>query len=343
MENESLHGLAWSAALSLAVWPIWGQAISPRGPEELRVDTLQTPLGIDDPAPHFSWQLRDSTRGAHQSAYEVQVAATSSALAEDVVDVWDSGRVASSQSLSIRYQGPSLLPGKRYFWRVRLWDAAGDRYPESETSWWETGLMKQNGWQAAWIGYETREEAAVRSAKAEWIASPEAKTLEAEKQPEQHFDYRTATNLDGAVRSATLYATCQDTVSAWVDGVEVLKANPLPPYKQMPWKKYVGADVTKQLTGGVNSIAVECVHYVVNPNGMATEDAPPLNARFTLSTKTEETRPLPAERRGSQRSTRLRAGSKPISTMQLGRVPFRGDLSPDQMLRRSLIPGFRIP
>ena len=29
---------------------------------------------------------------------------------------------------------------------------------------------------------------------------------------------------------------------------------------------------------GVNSIALDCVHYVENPNGMATNDAPPLSA-----------------------------------------------------------------
>lgn len=34
------------------------------GPVELRVDDLATPLGIDDPAPRFSWQLHDETRGA---------------------------------------------------------------------------------------------------------------------------------------------------------------------------------------------------------------------------------------------------------------------------------------
>ncbi len=29
------------------------------GPVDLRVDNLVTPLGIDDPAPSFSWELRD--------------------------------------------------------------------------------------------------------------------------------------------------------------------------------------------------------------------------------------------------------------------------------------------
>ncbi len=282
MRQILLRGIIWCATLSFAAVPVWGQEASARGPVELRVDTLRSPLGIDDPAPKFSWQLHDPARGASQSAYQVQVASSAAGLTENKSDMWDSGRISSPQSLNVRYHGSSLAPGTRYFWRVVVWDAAGKPYKRSEISWWETGLMTQSGWHASWIGYETKEEAAVRAANAAWIASPEAKTVEAEKLPEQHFAYRATTNITGAVLHAALYATCEDTVSAWVNGTEVLKSNPLPPYKQMPWKKYVRADVTKQLSDGVNSLALECVHYVVNPNGMATQEAPPLSATLYI-------------------------------------------------------------
>ena len=72
-----------------------------------------------------------------------------------------------------------------------------------------------------------------------------------------------------AGETATLYATGQDTVSAWVNGAKVLKAAPLPPYKQMPWKKFVRAEVTSKLAQGANTIAIEAMHYIVNPNGEA--------------------------------------------------------------------------
>jgi alpha-L-rhamnosidase len=149
MEQLSVRGIVCCAVLSFAALPSLGQAVPTAGPVELRVDTLRAPLGIDDHAPNFSWQLRDQARGARQSAYEVQVASTAAALTEDKIDMWDSGRVSSSQSLNIHYQGPPLVPSKRYFWRVRAWDAAGKPYPESETSWWETGLMTQSGWRAS--------------------------------------------------------------------------------------------------------------------------------------------------------------------------------------------------
>jgi alpha-L-rhamnosidase len=278
MRRNFVLGTMLSMTLTTVGWGQSPQGQPARGPVELRVDNLKTPLGIDDPALRFSWQLRDSARGALQTAYEVMVASTTAALRQGKADVWTSGRVDSSQSMNVAYKGPAQVPGKRYYWRVKVWDPTGKLYPESEISWWETGLLDHDPWHAEWIGYETQEEAAVRHAPAQWIASPEFKELAAEKAPEQHFAYRATATLDKPVRDATLFATCEDTVSAWVNGTQVLLADPLPPYKQMPWKKYVHFNVAKQLSNGVNSIALECVHYVVNPNGMATSDAPPLSA-----------------------------------------------------------------
>ena len=277
MRREFLRDLL-CFTLAGMILPAFTQGQPARGPEKLQVDNLKEPLGIDDPAPRFSWQLRDSTHGARQTAYEVDVATTAVGLAQTKPDVWTSGRVDSSQSMNIKYQGPALAPSKRYFWRVKTWDSAGKLYPVSEVSWWETGLLNQNAWRAAWIGYETQEEAAVRHAPAQWIANPDFKELAKEKTPEQHFAFLGTATVDKAVRSATLYAACQDTVSAWINGVQVLLADPLPPYRQMPWKKYVRANAAKQLNTGSNSLAIECVHYVENPNGMATDDAPPLSA-----------------------------------------------------------------
>ena len=278
MKRKSKLRVVSGFILAIATSPLFGQSTPARGPAELRIDNLRTPLGIDDPAPRFSWQLRDSAHGARQTAYQVDVTSSADTLADGKADVWTSGKVDGPQSMNVVYHGPALAAGKRYFWRVKVWDAAGNPYPDRETSWWETGLLIQDAWHAAWIGYETPEEAAVRHAKAQWIVSPEFKDLAAEKGAEQHFAFRGLATLSKLVRNATLYATCQDTVSAWVNGVQVMLADPLPPYKQMPWKKYVSATVGKQLSNGPNVVALDCVHYVENPNGMATSDAPPLSA-----------------------------------------------------------------
>jgi alpha-L-rhamnosidase len=278
---RAMRWMALGLILGAAALPLAGTTVKPEpanGPVELRVDDLKTPLGIDDPAPRFSWQLRDPARGARQAAYEVLVATRAELLREGKADLWDSGRVASGQSLNVHYQGTAITPATRYFWCVKVWDAAGKPYAASEIGWWETGLLKQDAWRAQWIGYETAEEAAVRHAPAVWIASPEANALAAEKGTEQHFAYRATVTLAKPVRRASLYATGQDTVSAWVNGAQVLTAAKFPPWKQMPWKKFVRAEVTGKLSAGANAIAIEAVNYVDNPNGMATADAPPMIA-----------------------------------------------------------------
>ncbi len=252
------------------------------GPVELRVDDLKTPLGIDDATPRLSWQLRDPQRGARQTAYEVLVASSTELLQQGKADVWDSGRVESDQSLNVHYAGPAVAPSKRYFWRVKVWGTGGSLYPESDVAWWETGLLKQDAWQAKWIGFETAEEGAVRGAPAIWIANPEAAGLAAKNGDEQRFAYRTTVKLAKAVKGAALYATGEDTVSAWVNGAQVMTATAYPPWKHLPWKKFVRADVTGKLSAGENTIAVECVHYVDNSDGNATSDAPPMMATLVV-------------------------------------------------------------
>ncbi|MGA7339677.1 MAG: family 78 glycoside hydrolase catalytic domain [Terracidiphilus sp.] len=257
------------------------------GPVELRVDNLRKPLGIDDPSPHFSWQLSDPARGAKQTAYQIIVASRADLLLAGKPDVWDSGRVDSSQSIGVAYAGPALKPSTRYCWHVKVWDADGNAYRPMPIDWWETGLMTQDAWNpparpAVWIGYETPEESTVRSAPAAWIANPDSNALAAERGAAQFFAYRATVTLSRPVRFAALYATAQDTVSAWIDGAPALEASPLPPWKQLPWKKFVRAEVTQKLTAGANTLAIEAVHYEVNPNGMVVDDEPPMIATLVV-------------------------------------------------------------
>jgi alpha-L-rhamnosidase len=283
MKKRWICSIACAVILNVAALPAGAQnPANATGPVHLRVDNLKTPLGIDDPTPAFFWQLRDPSRGAKQTAYEVTVASQQSMLESGSADVWESGRIASGESLNIRYGGPALKPETRYYWRVKVWGAKNQPYSDSEIGWWETGLMNQDAWRAQWIGYETPEEATVRHAGAIWIASPDAKALGAEKGPQEDFAYRTTITLAKPVRSAELFATGQDTVSAWVNGDQVLKAAPLPPWSQMPWKRFVRADVKGRLEQGANSIAVENVHYTVNPNGMVEAEAPPMMATLVV-------------------------------------------------------------
>ncbi len=273
--------------------------LSPARLVELRVDDLNAPLGIDDPAPRFSWQLSDAARGATQAAYEVEVFSSAALAAANKPD-WSSGRVASDRSLNVRYAGPALKPSHRYTWRVKVWteheNAPAAATPVTAESTWETGLLHQEAWRAAWIGYETAEEDAVRHAPAVWITSSEARASDANNLEEKHLAFRQSVTLDKPVAHAVLFATGEDTVSAWINGHQVLTAQAFPAWKQMPWKKFIRADAATALTAGANTLAIEAVHYKGDPNSKAVKSAPPMTATLFVeftdgTTKTFSTGP----------------------------------------------------
>jgi len=161
MRGMGLAGVAIFAAGNLIAQ---GDAKAQVGPVHLQVNNLTRPLGIDDAAPCFSWQLNDRSRGARQTAYRVLVATRAELLRDGEADVWDSGKVASARSLNVKYAGPAVKPSTRYWWRVEVSGADGKAYPASGAEWWETALLNQSAWSGEWIGWETAEEAAVRKA-----------------------------------------------------------------------------------------------------------------------------------------------------------------------------------
>jgi len=110
-------------------------------PVHLRCEAVSNPLGIDVANPHLSWQSDSTERNWMQSAYQI-VVSTSPAL-DASAKVWDSGKIASAESVGIAYGGPKLEPRTRYYWSVRVWDAKGQSSQASETAWFETGLLTQ--------------------------------------------------------------------------------------------------------------------------------------------------------------------------------------------------------
>jgi alpha-L-rhamnosidase len=120
-------------------------------PTNLQCEYLTNPLGIDCPRPRLSWALESGRRGDTQSAYQVQVASSVERLRRGRPDLWDSGKVTSSQSLGIAYDGQPLGTGARAWWRVRVWDGAGKVSRYSPPAWWEMALTAPTEWRARWI------------------------------------------------------------------------------------------------------------------------------------------------------------------------------------------------
>jgi len=123
----------------------------------LRCEYLVNPLGIDVRAPRLSWMLLSDQRGEKQTAYQVLVASSPDLLAKDVGDGWDTGKVASDQSIQVEYAGKPLISRTACFWKVRSWDQAGKVSAWSRPASWSMGLLQPDDWQAKWIGFIGKE------------------------------------------------------------------------------------------------------------------------------------------------------------------------------------------
>eukprot|EP01048_Picozoa_sp_COSAG05_P029593 COSAG05_NODE_9815_length_599_cov_1.104000_1_plen_120_part_10 len=92
-------------------------------PVRLRTNNLlSNPLGVSSSSVKLSWALEatGSTRGLVQSAYHVRLC---SAADCDSADIWDSGKVASAETLEIAIPA-KLSPTTKFFWKVEIFDAS---------------------------------------------------------------------------------------------------------------------------------------------------------------------------------------------------------------------------
>lgn len=147
-----LGGMAGGAAA--VALPTSAHAIErdPIRTARLTTEHLVNPLGIDARAPRFGWQLDASGTDRGQSAYQIVVASTPRRLFRSRPDLWDSGKVTSSEQSAQVYAGPPLRARTRYHWAVRAWDERGRPGPWSRPAWFETALLSEDDWTAEWIG-----------------------------------------------------------------------------------------------------------------------------------------------------------------------------------------------
>ena len=96
-------------------------------PHDLMCGLLAKPgwVAVTDPSPQFSWCFKDGRPGDFQTAYQIQVATSTSFLRAGAPDLWDSGKVVSGQSLFNIYEGKPLPTNATVCWRVRVWDSRG--------------------------------------------------------------------------------------------------------------------------------------------------------------------------------------------------------------------------
>ena len=102
---------------------------------DLRVEDMVAPVGIDDETPVFSWKTNSAALGWKQSAYQLVVKKGDTVL-------WDSGKVKSSDSVGIVYDGEELEGSTEYTWDLTVFNKKDEEVRASST--FEMGLLGAN-------------------------------------------------------------------------------------------------------------------------------------------------------------------------------------------------------
>jgi alpha-L-rhamnosidase len=185
-------------------------------PVHLRINALENPFSLDSEHPAFSWRSDAKTPNWIQSAYEIVVATDTQHLRAGKADVWDSGRVTSSESVDISYTGVPLRSHQHYLWEVITWDSHG-KQTNSTPAWFETGLMSASDWKAAWI---TRHDPADEQEQkaVQWIWLPGANAKHVPSATPAQFRYQL--HLDAKPLAASLHVLMRGKFTARVNGKE---------------------------------------------------------------------------------------------------------------------------
>jgi alpha-L-rhamnosidase len=193
---------------------------------ELLCNNLSNPIEVGV-SPQFSWQLNSNKRNVLQTAYEIKV------LSGKWV-VWDPGKIVSDQSVHIPYAGSPLQSGRKYSWKVRVWDNGGNVSAWSAPAFFQMGLLNKSDWKAKWIEPGFTED------------SPHVSPV-----------FRKQFSLNKKLVSATAYITSHGLYEAHINGKRVGDAYLTPGWtsynKRLQYQAY---DVTDLLKDGQNVIGV---------------------------------------------------------------------------------------
>jgi alpha-L-rhamnosidase len=208
-------------------------AVASLTPDRLRCEYLDNPLGIDTTQPRLSWVVESKQRAEKQTAYQILAASSEALLKSDSGDLWDSGKVASDQTLHVVYAGKALNSCQRCYWKVRVWDKDGKASAYSRPACWDMGLLTPQDWQGQWI----------------------ARTADTNSLPAPML--RRAFTLEGKIKQARAYICGLGYYELHLNGKKIGDHLLDPGYTRFDKRAlYVTYDVTDALRRGKNAVGV---------------------------------------------------------------------------------------
>ena len=245
-------------------------------PTRLRVNNLENPLGTPlDGKTVFSWGLVATAspppKGAVQSAYRIEC---SSKGAGGAADLWDSGKVESSESLQVPYGGKALKPSQLVHWKVSVWSGAEACGAASGT--FETALAAG---EAGWAG-------------SEWLARFPQSPLNAtscdlyddESERNEAPRFRSEVSVPATITAARAYIVGLGYYQLFVDGKRIGTSRLDPGWTTYDKTVlYAVHDVTAELTSGKHAVGVELGNGWWNPMTLKMWGATDVRKALTTS------------------------------------------------------------
>jgi alpha-L-rhamnosidase len=222
--------LGISLTVSLLVGRVNGAV--PPAISAMKCEYLVNPLGIDAKYPRLTWVLVDDSHGAAQTAYQLWVGSDSVAVSRGKGNCWQTAKIVSSVNL-VTYQGKPLQAFTKYYWKVMVWDAAGNKMVGSTISSFETGMMDKANWKGTWI----------------------SDNKDIRTNPAPYF--RNTFNTDKKIASARAYMAAAGLYELYINGQKVGNHRLDPMYTRFDRRNlYVSYDVTAQIKSGKNALGV---------------------------------------------------------------------------------------
>lgn len=235
-------------------------------PVNLRCEFQKNPLGVDISHPALSWTIQtvSDVRAMRQTAYQILVASSPEKLQADQGDMWNSGKVKSDRMGQVSYAGKTLLTGRRYWWKVKVWNHEGHESVWSEPSCWSMGMLDAKDWKAKWISAVGAEKYAhqYKSAKSDFNRNrdlPEFRTY-GPKAADPNFSsmlLRKEFSTQNGLKRATVHVSGLGQYELSVNGSRVGDYMLAPGWSFYPKTVlYDTYDVTRQIKSGANAIGL---------------------------------------------------------------------------------------
>jgi len=213
-------------------------------PVKLKVDHIESPIGVDNPTPRLSWMINDSREGAQQTAYRIIIGMDSLDVVGNKGNMWDTGKL-NSENILTTYNGQALKPFTPYYWKVIVWDLNNKECPSAVNS-FETGMMEMENWQGAWID--------------------DGKDIHYEPAPY----FRKGFSTNKKIKSARAYVAAGGFYELYINGDKIGDHRLDPIYTRYDRRNlYVTYDVTTQLQNGENAMGILLGNGWYNHQSMA--------------------------------------------------------------------------